>query len=89
MRLCHVPQILSVCVYTSWKDLLYLHSLHKIREARPQKHQMIKDALGFEIVVSPRYDTNSSASVSGRYLVLNVAKKILYNAWRRLHSKYL
>lgn len=58
MRLCHVPQMLSLCVCTSWKNLLYLHSLHKVREARPQKHQMIRDALGFEIV-SPRYDTNT------------------------------
>lgn len=31
----------------------------------------------------------SSASIHGRYLVLNVAKKIVYNTWRRLHSKYL
>lgn len=91
VKLCHVPQMLPVCVCTSWKDPLYLDLLHKINEARHQKHQMIWDALGFEILLSPRFDTNSisSASVPGRYLVLKVAKKILYNAWRNLHSKYL
>lgn len=80
-----------MCVSTSWEDLLYLHPLHKIREARPQKHRMIRNAPGFEILLSLRYDTNSisSASVPGRYLVLYVAKKILYNSWRSLHSKYL
>lgn len=91
MRLCCVPQMLSLCVCTSWKDLLYLHSLQKIRMARPQKYQIIRDTLEFEIVVFPRYDNNriSSASIPDSYLVLNAAKKIVHNAWRKLHSKYL
>lgn len=62
-----------------------------MKMARPQKYHIIRDALGFEIAVSPRYDNNgiSSASIPGRHLMLNLTKKILHNAWRKLHSEHL